>query len=126
MGDNAAQVPVQQPQGQQQEEEWRLAGGEMRIVDHGKKKPTDPFMILHLEFTFDRDPRPKKVGMIVFSPSEICKIDKYLKPTIFYTIWDNKIDCVLAYTYNDPSFKNALGPINSSLGKTNSTVHIFW
>ena len=41
---------------------WALSKGTMRIVGHGKKKPSDPHMVLQLEFTFENDPRTRKVG----------------------------------------------------------------
>ena len=44
---------------------WKLKGGSMRVVGHGKKKPTDLYMILQLEFSFDNEPRPRKVGNVL-------------------------------------------------------------
>ena len=41
---------------------WALSKGTMRIVGHGKKKPSDLHMVLQLEFTFENDPRTRKVG----------------------------------------------------------------
>ena len=41
---------------------WALQKGTMRIVGHGKKKPSDPYMMLQLEFNFENDPRTRKVG----------------------------------------------------------------
>lgn len=41
---------------------WALAGGNMRVVSHGKKKPSDNYMVLQLEFSFDHDPKARKVG----------------------------------------------------------------
>jgi hypothetical protein len=49
-----------------QQKIWALAGGTMRVVSHGKKKPSDNYMVLQLEFSFDHDPRPRKVGKILF------------------------------------------------------------
>ena len=39
-----------------------LAGGDMRVVGHGKRRKTDAEMTLQLEFTFEHDPRVRKVG----------------------------------------------------------------
>ena len=51
------------PPPQPEEREWKLAGGTMRVLGHGKKKPTDMYMVLQLEFSFDHDRRPRRVGM---------------------------------------------------------------
>ena len=41
---------------------WALLNGTMKIVGHGKKKPSDPHMMLKLEFQFENEPRIRKVG----------------------------------------------------------------
>ena len=47
------------------EKEWQLAGGTMRVLSHGKKKSTDMYTVVQLEFTFLNDPEPRKVGEIL-------------------------------------------------------------
>ena len=64
------QLSAGQSQGTQQSQsqesrgykQWKLSGGNMVVLSHGKKKPTDTHTILELEFTFDFDKKPKKVG----------------------------------------------------------------
>ena len=55
---------TQQSQSQESRgyKQWKLSGGNMVVLSHGKKQPTDTHTILELEFTFDFDKKPKKVG----------------------------------------------------------------
>lgn len=66
VGDSQSQGSQRSQPSQSQEprgaKPWKLAGGTMRVLSHGKKKPIDNYTVLQLEFTFDCDNRPKKVG----------------------------------------------------------------
>jgi hypothetical protein len=48
----------QQVQGSQPKV-WSLTDATMRVIGHGKKKPTDQFMVIQLEFTFKVEPGKK-------------------------------------------------------------------
>ena len=50
----------------QQEITWKLKGGNMTVINHWKRKASDLYMTIKLEFKFDNDPRPHYVGMLSF------------------------------------------------------------
>ena len=41
---------------------WALKGGSMRVVSSAKKKPSDNYMVLQLEFKFANETRPRRIG----------------------------------------------------------------
>ena len=46
---------------------WKLAGGSMHVLSHGKRKPSDNFTVVQLEFSFNNDPTPRKIGKRTFN-----------------------------------------------------------
>ena len=86
-----------------EEKIWALKNCKMRILGHGKKKSTDRWMTLQLEFTFDKNPVPQIIGKYHKS--------KHIRNNFFG---------VSAVTYDDPLFKSTLERCNSLLGTVNT------
>ena len=60
---NGSQPAASQTAQKSQPKEWSLKDATMRVIGHGKKKPSDQFMVIHLEFTFKIEPEKKiKIG----------------------------------------------------------------
>ena len=47
---------------QPEEKTWALKGATMSVLGFGKKSSKDQYMTLRLQFLFENDPSPKKVG----------------------------------------------------------------
>ena len=59
---NMSQPGGSQQRSQPEEKIWALKGAVMSVLGFGKKKSKDQYMTLRLQFLFENDPSPMKVG----------------------------------------------------------------